>query len=79
MKALEINSKTDEKGYLKLDYPLNISDKNVRVLVLIDEKNNEESEEVLWLKAISNNPAFKFLNDPEEDIYSLEDGEDFNG
>jgi len=27
-----------------------------------------------WLEAISRNPAFDFLKDPAEDIYSLKDG-----
>jgi hypothetical protein len=34
-------------------------------------------DEVEWLKAASQNPAFNFLNDPEEAIYSLADGEPF--
>ena len=31
-----------------------------------------------WLSAISSNPSFAFLNDPEEDIYTLEDGKPVN-
>ncbi len=27
-----------------------------------------------WHKIASNNPSFAFLHDPEEDIYTLEDG-----
>jgi len=32
----------------------------------------------LWENAAATNPSFAFLNDPEEDIYSLEDGEPIN-
>ncbi|MBN2520205.1 MAG: hypothetical protein JXB17_06860 [Bacteroidales bacterium] len=77
MRAIEINSKTDKKGHLKIDYPLNKSDSNVRVLILIDD-NTDYDEEKLWLDLISKNPTFDFLKDKSEDIYSLSDGEPFN-
>ena len=37
-----------------------------------------ELEEYEWLKAIVKNPGFDFLKDPEEDIYTLADGEPFH-
>ncbi|MBC6409661.1 MAG: hypothetical protein GDA42_04270 [Ekhidna sp.] len=54
-----------------------VSAKNVRVCIFFDpeETDNEDS---LYLKSISNNPAFDFLNDPAEDIYSLTDGTPIN-
>ena len=74
MKAIEIKSRTDEFGHLKIDYKLDRTEQKVRVLILFeDEKYNDE--EKLWMNSISNNPAFDFLNNPEEDIYSLNDGE----
>lgn len=73
MKAVEIKSKTDEKGYLKLDYDLDLANRNVRVLILLEEDSYKEDEQI-WLDSISNNEAFDFLNDPAEDIYSLNDG-----
>lgn len=79
MKAIEFKSKTDKKGHLKIDYKLNRSDKIVRVLILLDEEQSESDEETLWMDSISSNPAFEFLNDSAEDIYSLKDGEPFNG
>ena len=39
----------------------------------------EIEEEKLWMKWISKNPAFDFLSEPEEDVYSPTDGEPFNG
>lgn len=79
MKAIEINSKTDRKGHLKIDYQLDKSNSDVRVLILLeDDDKNELDEEKLWMKSISKNPAFEFLHDESEDIYSLNDGEPFN-
>jgi hypothetical protein len=45
MKAVEISSKTDKKGYLKIDYKLNKSERNVRVLILLDDDNSLQEEE----------------------------------
>ena len=39
---------------------------------------SEIEEEKLWMNLISKNPAFDFLSEPEEDIYSLKDGDPFN-
>jgi PHD/YefM family antitoxin component YafN of YafNO toxin-antitoxin module len=37
-----------------------------------------EQEEYKWLKSVVINPAFDFLKEPEEDIYTLADGEPFH-
>jgi hypothetical protein len=78
MRAIEINSKTDKFGHLKIDYKLNQSERNVRVLILLEDDQYELEEEKLWMNSISNNPSFDFLNEPAEDIYSPKDGEPFN-
>lgn len=78
MKAIEINSKTDQSGRLKLDCHIGKSEKNVRILIPLEEDAYEQEEEKLWMDSVSKNPAFKFLNEPEEDIYSLKDGEPLN-
>jgi hypothetical protein len=78
MKAIEINSKTDKTGHLKIDYKLDKSESNVRVLILVDDDTSEIDEEKLWVNSISKNPAFDFLSDSDEDIYSLKDGVPFN-
>jgi len=78
MKAIEINSKTDKAGFLKINYKLNRSNSKVRVLILLDDDSSEKDEEAIWIKAISNNPAFNFLKDTKEDVYTLDDGEPFN-
>ena len=78
MKAIEINTRTDKFGNLKLDYPLNKKDSIVRVIILLEENSEVLEEEKQWLYSIQNNPAFDFLNDPDEDIYSQTDGELIN-
>lgn len=77
MKAIEINSKTDKEGHLKIDYQLDTTNSNVRVLILLED-NSDADEEEAWMDSISKNPAFEFLEDESEDIYSLNDGEPFS-
>ena len=78
MKAIEITTKTDKTGNLKINYPINKKESDVRIIILVDEKNDDVDEEKLWINSISSNPAFNFLKDSNENIYSLTDGEPFN-
>lgn len=41
---------------------------------LIKQAKQQEYE---WFKAVIRNPAFDFLKDPEEDIYTFADGKPF--
>ena len=77
MKAIEIKSKTNKKGELNIHYELGKSEENVRVLILIEDSPNID-EEKEWIESFAKNPAFDFLSDESEDIYSLTDGEPFN-
>lgn len=43
-----------------------------------EEQNAEEINENEWLNAAASNPAFDFLKNPEEDIYTLTDGKPFH-
>ena len=79
MKAIEINTKTDKNGHLKIGYNLNKAEKEVRVLILYNEDYSDLDDEKMWIDTISGNPAFDFVNDPDEDIYSLKDGESIDG
>ena len=79
MKAIEIKSKTDKKGNLKINYQLNKSNRNVRILILLeDDPYHTDDEEKLWMDAVSDNPAFNYLFEESEDVYSVNDGEPFN-
>jgi len=73
MKAIEIKSKTDQSGKLNIAYKLNIPNQRVRVLILI-EADDEKEEEKNWLRYVSQNPAFDFLQEAGENIYSINDG-----
>jgi len=42
------------------------------------ENISEIEEEKLWMSSISKNPAFDFLSETEEDVYSQNDGEPFD-
>lgn len=76
MWAIEIQSKTDSKGHLKLDCQLDKFNMPVKELILMDEENSDE--EKLGLSDIIKSISFDFLNNTEEDIYSLTDREKFN-
>jgi hypothetical protein len=55
MKAIEIHTKTDSAGHLKIDYPVNLKEQNVKVLILIEELRDNPDEEIVWLKSIESN------------------------
>jgi hypothetical protein len=74
MKAIEITGKIDNKGILTIDRPLKLHNKQVKIIILIPEEE-DEMDDALWLQAVSSNPAFDFLEEEEEDIYTIEDGE----
>ena len=73
---VELIGTIDEKGQLHLDEPISaVGQGRVRVILLPEEAEIGENE---WLKAAASNPAFDFLKDPAEDIYTLDDGQPFN-
>lgn len=76
MRAVETTGIVDEQSRLLLDKPLPfIGPSRVRVIVLVMEEN--DIDEMEWLQAAASNPAFDFLKEPEEDIYTLADGGSF--
>ncbi len=77
MTAIEMTGTIDEHRQLQLDGTLPISGP-VRVRILVLYPLSEEWDEMEWLQAAARSPAFAFLSDPEEDIYTLADGEPFH-
>ena len=78
LRAIETTGIADQEHRLVLDAPLPIAEQSrVRVIILITEEQAEISEQE-WLRAASMNPAFAFLNDSEEDLYTLSDGKPFD-
>jgi hypothetical protein len=81
MKAIKTTGKIDKAGVLHLDAPLEPTERSVKVIVLIPEeadRSDADREEQEWLAGISPNSAFDFLRDPQEDIYSANDGKPFH-
>jgi len=80
MTAIELTGTVDENHQLLLDSALPFAGpKRVRVIVLSPlTEETEEWNEMEWLKDALKNPVFDFLNDPEEDIYTLTDGKPFD-
>jgi hypothetical protein len=77
LKALELTGTIDEQRRLHLDQPLPIvGPSQVRVIILIPEETDLVERE--WLRAAAMNPAFDFLKEPEEDIYTMAHGKPFN-
>ena len=76
MTAVELTGTIDEHNQLHLDTKLPITGpKRVRVIVLATDEDEISEDE--WLKAAAKNPAFQFLHDAAEDIYTLDDGKPF--
>ena len=77
MTAIETTGTIDEDHRLRLDEALPVSGPmRVRVIVLYPLAEGVDEDE--WLRAAARNPAFQDLEAPEEDIYSLEDGDPFH-
>ncbi len=78
MRAIEATGKVDNQGNLQLDRPLSTAtDQRVRVIVLLAEPDSDIDEQA-WREAAATNPSFAFLQDAEEDIYTLNDGRPVN-
>ncbi|HTV61803.1 MAG TPA: hypothetical protein VMH30_04460 [Verrucomicrobiae bacterium] len=77
MNAIETTGIVDAEHQLRLDEPLPIpGESRVRVIVLVPEV--EDISEEAWTKAASASPAFDFLKDAAEDVYTAADGKPFH-
>jgi hypothetical protein len=77
MNAIETTGFVDEQSQLRLDGPLPIlGPSRVRVLILVPEAGEIDDE--AWLRAATTNPAFDFLKEPAEDLYTPSDGQPFH-
>ena len=74
MRAIEVTGKVNRQGKLWIDQPLrDVTEQRVRVIVLLAEADDDIDEQA-WREAAAKNPSFAFLQDAEEDIYTLNDG-----
>jgi hypothetical protein len=77
MNAIETTGIVDAQHQLRLDEPLPIAGQSrVRVIVLVPEE--ADLSESAWTKAAATSPAFDFLKDAAEDIYTAADGKPFH-
>jgi hypothetical protein len=77
MRAIEATGILNTQGELQLDMPHpQAKPSRVRIIMLISDDDDLNPGE--WETAIATNPSFAFLHDPEEDIYTLEDGKPVN-
>ena len=76
LRAIEVEGEVDENRELHVNAPLPVDGPTrVRVIILIPEQG--EIDESDWLKAAAASPAFEFLKNAEEDIYTSADGKPF--
>ncbi len=77
MNAIESTGVVDAQHQLRLDQPLPIAKQSrVRVIVLVPEAG--DVSEAAWTAAAAASPAFDFLKDAAEDIYTDADGKPFH-
>lgn len=70
MRAIEITGSVNEQGKVELDQPLTTAKAaRFRGILLFPDDETQE-----WSLADLKTSAIEVLNDPEEDIYTLEDG-----
>lgn len=73
LEAFEMEGTIDKDHHLHPDQRMPIKGpKRVRIIVLFPAENSEN--EIEWLRSAARNPAFADLQDPAEDIYTLQDG-----
>lgn len=65
----------DQRLHLDTDLPV-VGPMRVRVIVLCPI--DQDDDETVWLQAAAHNPAFAFLKEAAEDLYSPTDGEPFH-
>ena len=75
MAAVTLQAHFDGRNIV-LDEPYDLPTNAQLMVTVLPSASDTDSEEA-WLRAASSSDAFKFLDDPAEDIYSLADGKPF--
>ncbi|MBN2655450.1 MAG: hypothetical protein JXR86_00200 [Spirochaetales bacterium] len=80
VKKIELTGHVDRNGHLKLEADVPFKQGDVKVLPATGSEvvEDEDISTMDILRTAQAGGAFDFLNDPEEDIYTLEDGVPFN-
>ena len=79
LRSIEVTIEKD--GSVRLPKKVKLSGPRRAILTILDETlpvmDTDDWSETEWLKASMSNPAFEYLRDPQEDIYTLRDGKPF--
>ncbi len=74
LKAVELEGMIDENRQLKIEGDLPIQGpQRVRIILLYPGNEDDDIDEEEWLYAAARNPAFAFLKEDSEDLYTLQD------
>lgn len=72
MRAIEVTGSVNEDGFIALDQPIVITKpRRFRGILLLPDTDITEE----WSPMAIDASLREYLDDPEEDIYTLEDGE----
>ncbi len=70
LKAVELEGMIDENRQLKIEGQ---GPQRVRIILLYPGNEDDDIDEEEWLYAAARNPAFAFLKEDSEDLYTLQD------
>jgi hypothetical protein len=77
LRAFEVAGEIDERRQLHVKEPLPIAGPSrVRIIILVPDQ--PDVDEATWLESAAVNPAFSFLREPREDVYTVADGKPFH-
>lgn len=74
---IELTGHVDKNGHLKFEADVPFEQGDVKIIVFPSTKTEETEDDIpvdALLQVAQAGGAFDFLNDPEEDIYTMEDG-----
>jgi hypothetical protein len=72
MRAIEAYGVVESDGRIRLLKPVMHAGQKIKIIILIQEEDDFDDD--AWLRVAAQSGSFDFLYDPEEDIYSEEDG-----
>jgi hypothetical protein len=74
--TIKYNTVIDENAELHLTLEPEMKNKPVKVYIVSDDESEDLSLKELMM-LLKGNPVYDFLNDPEEDIYTINDGKPY--
>jgi hypothetical protein len=75
---IELTGHIDKNHHLIVDQELPFKPGNVKIIVFPAKDTDDDISTMNLIKTAQAGGALDFLNDPEEDIYTMEDGVPFD-